>query len=167
MKRLCLATVLAFVFTASPLGAQGFQAGGFLKLVRWSGYTTFHTEWASAVGMTLQGLEMDANRRIDVCYLICCDIGRLQISALYARMFNEDAYGSVGPSVSYLHYDGAHGWLMGVEAGAGVELHRSEARVIASEFGYSFTFPYILDSQFGFENSDTVHGLAVRLIYRR
>ena len=162
------ALVLAFVFTASPLTAQGFHAGPLLRLVRWPGYTTItQTEWAAAVGLTFQGLERDANRRIDVRYVVCCDVPRLQMSVLYAKMFNEDAYGTLGPAASYVYFDGQHVGLLGAEAALGVEMRRSETRVIALEFGYSFIFPFAFDSWYGFDESDTVHGLTVRLIYRR
>ena len=100
-------------------------------------------------------------------YVVCCEIPRLQMSVLYAKMFNEDAYGTLGPAASYVYFDGQHVGLLGAEAALGVEMRRSETRVIALEFGYSFIFPFAFDSWYGFEDSDTVHGLSVRLIYRR
>jgi hypothetical protein len=161
------ALVLAFALTASPLSAQGFHAGRLLRFVRWPDYTTFHTEWAAAVGVTFQGLERDANRRVDVRYVVCCDAPLLQMSVLYAKMFNEDAYGTVGPAASYTFHDDQHVGLLGVEAGLGVEMRRSETRVIALEFGYNFNFPFAFDNWYGFRENETVHGLTVRLIYRR
>lgn len=73
----------------------------------------------------------------------------------------------MGPAASYVYADGRHVGLLGAEAGLGVEMRRSETRVIALEFGYSFIFPFAFDSWYGFEESETVHGLTVRLIYRR
>ena len=161
------ALVLAFVLTASPLTAQGFHAGPLLMVVREPGYYGTDPEWAATIGVTLQGLERDANRRIDVRYVVCCDVPMLQMSVLYAKMFNEDAYGTVGPAANYVYADGRHWGLLGAEAGLGVEMRRSETRVIALEFGYSIIFPFAFDSWYGFDDSDTVHGLTVRLIYRR
>ena len=89
------------------------------------------------------------------------------VSVLYAKMFNEDAYGTVGPAASYSFADGQHLGLLGAEAGLGVEMRRSETRVIALEFRYSIIFPFAYDSWYGFEESETVHGLTVGLIYRR
>ena len=160
------ALVLAFVFTASPLTAQGFHAGPLLLMVREAGYRT-DPEWAAAVGVTFQGLGRDANRRIDVRCVVCCDVPMFQMSVLYAKMFNEDAYGTVGPAASYAYAYGQHWGLLGAEAGLGVEMRRSETRVIALEFGYSIIFPFVFDSWYGIEESDTVHGLTIRLIYRR
>ncbi len=154
------ALVLASVFAASPVTAQGFHAGPLLMLVREPDYYRTHTEWAAAVGVTFQGLERGANRRIDVRYIVCCYVPMLQISVLYAKMFNEDAYGTVGPAASYVYADGQHVGLLGAEAGLGVEMRRAETRVIALEFGYNFIL------RFAFEESETVHGLTVRLIYR-
>ena len=161
------ALVLAFVLTASPLTAQGFHAGPLLMVAREASYFGTDTEWATTVGVTLQGLDRDANHRIDVRYIVCCAHPMLQMSVLYAKMFNEDAYGTVGPAASYSFADGQHLGLLGAEAGVGVETGRSETRVVALEFGYSIIFPFVYDSWYGFEESETVHGLTVRLIYRR
>ena len=166
MKRFRLAVVLALALIASPLSAQSFNIGPLLILVPEPGYST-DTEWAAAFGLTFQGLERDANRRIDVRFIVCCGVPMLQTSVLYAKMFNEDAYGTVGPAVIYSYAEGAHLGMLGAEAGLGVEMRRSEARVIALEFGYSIILPHIYDSWYGIEEIDTLHGLTIRLVVRR
>lgn len=160
MSRLPL--VLAFVFTASPLTAQSLYAGPVLV---WDDLH-YGADWGAAFGVTFQGLERDANRRIDVRFVACCYVPMLQMSVLYAKMFNEDAYGTVGPAATYVYADGAHWAILGAEASIGVELHRSETRVMALEFGYGITLPFVYDSWYGFEEIDSLNTLSMRLIYR-
>ena len=86
MSRLALA--LTFVFTASPLAAQGPYVGPVLV---WDNLH-YGEYWGAALGGTFQGLERDADRRIDVRFVACCGVPMLQMSVLYAKMFNVDAW---------------------------------------------------------------------------
>ena len=158
MKRIAL--ILACTLTASPAAAQGGLYAG--PVVLWDSYEGI---WGGTAGVMFQGLE--ANRRVDVRIHFCCQVLALQPSVQYAAMFNETVYGTVGPAFIAAFAEGESFLMLGLTGALGAELRRSETLVVALELGMDTILPYYYSSDYGFDHSEFLHSLSMRLVYRR